>query len=85
MKDVQFSHRALQQLQEWEKTDKKVYQRIDILLKAIQDTPFFGIGKPEALKHQLKGYWSRRITREHRLVYRVTDTSIIVISCRYHY
>lgn len=85
MKDIEFTPTALKQLDEWEKDNKKVYDRIDVLLQAIQSEPFAGIGKPEALKHQLKGYWSRRITKEHRLVYKVTDISIIVIACKYHY
>lgn len=85
MRDVEFTPTALKQLEEWEKDNKKVYDRIDVLLQAIQSEPFAGIGKPEALKHQLKGYWSRRITKEHRLVYKVTDTAIIVIACKYHY
>ncbi|MDZ4846931.1 MAG: Txe/YoeB family addiction module toxin [Chitinophagales bacterium] len=85
MKDVEFSHTALRQLQEWENNNTKIYNRIDDLLKAIQNEPFKGAGKPEPLKHQLKGYWSRRITKEHRLVYKVTASSIIVVSCKYHY
>jgi toxin YoeB len=85
MRDVEFTPTALKQLGEWERDNKKVYDRIDLLLQAIQTEPFTGIGKPEALKHQFKGYWSRRITKEHRLVYKVTDVSIIVIACKYHY
>ncbi len=85
MRDVEFTPTALQQLEEWEKDNRKVYDRIDTLLQAIQSEPFTGIGKPEALKHSLKGYWSRRITKEHRLIYKVTDASIIVIACKYHY
>ncbi len=85
MKDVEFSPTALHQLQEWENNNTKIYNRIDDLLKAIQTEPFKGTGKPEPLKHELKGYWSRRITKEHRLVYKVTASSIIVVSCKYHY
>ena len=85
MKDVEFTHTAYKQLQEWLKNDKKIYSHIEQLAIAIQQEPFKGMGKPEPLKHQLKGYWSRRITKEHRLVYKVTSTSIIVISCKYHY
>lgn len=85
MKEVEFSPTAYSQLQEWIKTNRKIYERIDILLQATQDNPFTGIGKPEPLKHEMKGYWSRRITIEHRLVYKVTPASIIVISCKYHY
>jgi toxin YoeB len=85
MKDVLFTPIAHKQLQEWLKTDKKIYQHIDELIKAIQYSPFTGVGKPEPLKHQLKGYWSRRITKEHRLVYKISPDSIIIVSCKYHY
>ncbi|PIX34678.1 MAG: Txe/YoeB family addiction module toxin [Bacteroidetes bacterium CG_4_10_14_3_um_filter_31_20] len=85
MKEVEFSPTAHHQLMEWEKNDEKVYLRIDELLKAIQDEPFKGIGKPEPLKYQFQGYWSRRITKKDRLVYQVTHDAIIVISCKYHY
>lgn len=85
MKEVEFSPTAHRQLKEWEESDRKIYHRIDELLKAIQDEPFRGMGKPEPLKHQFQGYWSRRITKEHRLVYKVTAHSIIVVSCKYHY
>ena len=85
MKSVEFTPTAYKQLQEWLKNDKKIYGHIQELTLAIQQDPFKGMGKPEPLKHQLKGYWSRRITKEHRLVYKVTATSIIVISCKYHY
>jgi toxin YoeB len=85
MKEVEFTPTAYKQLEEWLKSDKKIYAHIEELLLAIQAEPFKGIGKPEPLKHQLKGYWSRRITKEHRLVYKITTTSIVVISCRYHY
>ena len=69
----------------WQKTDKKVVKRINILIQAIQRTPFKGIGDPEPLKHNWSGYWSRRIDREHRLVYKVLDNTLTVVQCRYHY
>jgi len=69
----------------WQKTDMKVVKKINKLLKEITRTPFDGIGKPEPLKYDLTGYWSRRINQEHRLIYKVTETQIKVISCRYHY
>ena len=69
----------------WQQTDKKVLKRINLLLKDIKRTPFEGIGKPEPLKYELSGCWSRRITDEHRLVYEVNDYGIVVISCKYHY
>ena len=69
----------------WQKVDKKIVKRINDLIKSCKRTPFEGIGKPEALKGDLQGYWSRRITSEHRLVYKFKDDSIWVASCRYHY
>ena len=69
----------------WQKMDKKILKKINTLIKEIKRTPFEGIAKPEPLKHELAGCWSRRITTEHRLVYEVSDKSIFIISCRYHY
>ncbi len=69
----------------WQAHDKKILKRINTLLKDIKRSPFDGTGKPEALRFELAGCWSRRITSEHRLVYKVQETNIIVISCRYHY
>ena len=69
----------------WQKTDKKILKRINSLIKEMQRTPFAGMGDPEALKHTKTGYWSRRINREHRIVYKVTDEALIIVQCRYHY
>lgn len=69
----------------WQNQDKKILKKINNLLKDIDRHPFEGIGSPEPLKHDLLGYWSRRITLEHRLVYRVLEGQIRVIQCRYHY
>jgi len=69
----------------WQKVDKNILKRINKLLKSCMRTPYEGIGKPEALKGELQGYWSRRITSEHRLVYKYTDDEIRIASCRYHY
>ena len=68
-----------------QKNDHKIQKRINTLIKEIQGQPFTGIGDPEPLKHHWSGYWSRRIDREHRLVYRVENEMIIVVQCRYHY
>jgi toxin YoeB len=68
----------------WQQTDKKTLKRINTLIKEIQRQPFTGIGDPEPLKHHWSGYWSRRIDREQRLVYRV-DNMITVVQCHYHY
>lgn len=69
----------------WQQTDKKTLKRINMLIKDIKQQPFEGLGDPEPLKHNWTGYWSRRIDREHRLVYKVIDEAIIVVQCRYHY
>lgn len=68
----------------WQQTDKKMLKRINTLIKNIKRQPFEGLGDPEPLKHNWAGYWSRRIDREHRLVYKVTGDAIIVVQCRYH-
>ena len=69
----------------WQKTDKKTLRRINLLIKDTIRSPFEGIGKPEPLKANLSGWWSRRITGEHRLVYRVHNNRLIVMMCRHHY
>ena len=69
----------------WQQTDKTVLKRINTLIKDIKREPFDGLGDPESLKHKWSVYWSRRINREHRLVYRVKDDSLIIVQCRYHY
>ncbi len=69
----------------WQDTDKKIVKKINELLKDICRTPFEGKGKPESLKHNLAGFWSRRITPEHRLVYAVSDNALLIAACRYHY
>ena len=69
----------------WQMQDRKVLKRINLLIKDVERNGNEGIGKPEALRHQFSGWWSRRITDEHRLVYKLTDDSIAIASCRYHY
>lgn len=80
-----FSANAWEDYLYWQKSDRKVLNRINTLIKDIQRQPFEGIGKPEPLKHGLSGYWSRRITDEHRMVYKVEDDSILIAQLRYHY
>lgn len=70
---------------EWQQTDRRILKRINQLVKDIQRNDHEGIGKPEPLKHQLSGSWSRRITDEHRLVYVIRGNTVHIISCRYHY
>jgi len=69
----------------WQKEDKKVLKKINALIKEIKREPFKGIGDPEPLKYNWTDYWSRRITIEHRLVYKITDNSLLIGQCRYHY
>jgi len=69
----------------WQQNDKKILKRINQLIRQIERNPFKGIGKPEALKFDMRGYWSRRIDSEHRLVYTMRDNDLIVVQCRYHY
>ncbi|MEP6610880.1 MAG: Txe/YoeB family addiction module toxin [Mucilaginibacter sp.] len=84
--EVVFTRDASEHLQYWRKSgNKKVQAKIKSLLIEIQNSPFEGTGKPEALKHKWTGYWSRRITEEHRLIYKVTNELITVVSLRYHY
>lgn len=69
----------------WQKQDKNKLKRINELIKYTLREPFSGIGNPEALKHDLQGYWSRRIDGEHRLVYSYSNETLLIIACRYHY
>nr|WP_289143617.1 Txe/YoeB family addiction module toxin [uncultured Halomonas sp.] len=80
-----FSENAWEDYLYWQKTDKKILNRINKLIKATQREPFEGVGKPEPLKHGLTGYWSRRINEEHRMVYKVTDDALLIAQLRYHY
>jgi toxin YoeB len=85
MRRLSFEYTAFEEYQEWLKIDRKIALKISELLKDIVRTPFVGIGKPEPLKGNFKGYWSRRINDEHRLVYKVANDEIIIASCHSHY
>ncbi len=80
-----FTESAWQDYLWFQEKDRQLLKRINLLIKDALRTPFEGIGKPEALKADLSGYWSRRINAEHHLVYSVTGTDLVIISCRYHY
>lgn len=80
-----FAERAWEDYLHWQKTDRKVFCRVNALIKEIQRNPFDGIGKPEPLKHALSGYWSRRVTEEHRIVYKLVDDAVMIAQIRYHY
>jgi len=69
----------------WQKTDRKILERINNLVRDISRNPYSGLGKPEPLKYKYQGYWSRRITEEHRLIYRVVNDEIHIAKCRFHY
>ncbi|MEL7143752.1 MAG: Txe/YoeB family addiction module toxin [Cyanobacteria bacterium J06573_11] len=85
MKNITFSPNAFDQFNFWSSHDKKTHRKVVRLTNDVLRQPFEGLGKPEPLKHELKGCWSRRITGEHRLVYKVTESSILILSCRFHY
>jgi toxin YoeB len=83
--DVIYTKHALEDREYWIRTDSSIIKRIDKLIADIKTHPFSGIGKPEPLKFEKQGYWSRRINQEHRLVYKVVDKTIYIAQCRYHY
>lgn len=83
--NLSFASAAWEDYLYWQATDKKMLKRINLLIKDIMRTPHEGLGKPEALKHGLAGYWSRRINDEHRLVYKYQDNKLLIAQLRYHY
>lgn len=83
--NIVFSNQAWEEYLYWGSTDKKIFKKINTLIKECQRTPFEGIGKPEPLRNELSGWWSRRIDREHRLVYRVKDGALEIAQSRHHY
>lgn len=82
---IQFTAQGLEDYSYWKARDPQKAEKIKKLIAHIQATPFAGLGKPEPLLFDLKGYWSRRIDREHRLVYKVTPEAVIIVACRFHY
>lgn len=83
--EVVYATRAKEDRKFWEKTNKEILKRIDKLIADIARHPYSGIGKPEALKFEKSGYWSRRIDREHRLVYKIANRKIYIAQCKFHY
>ena len=82
---ISFEDVAFTEYRQWEIDDKKIFMKINSLITEIMRDPFHGIGKPEPLKWNMTGHWSRRITDEHRLVYKVFNDQIIITSCKFHY
>ncbi len=80
-----FEDAGWEDYQFWQKEDRMILKKINQLIRDIQRDPFEGIGKPEALKNDLSGFWSRRITDEHRIVYRIENDELIIAQCRGHY
>lgn len=80
-----FAERAWEDYLYWRKTDRKLLDRINTLIREISRSPFAGIGKPEPLRNALSGYWSRRINDEHRIVYKSSDGAVLIAQLRYHY
>ena len=85
MRRIIFSKNAWEDYISWVNEDKKTLKKINSFIKDIQTSPYEGIGKPESLRYDLAGLWSRRINQEHRLVYRVEGSDILIYGCRYHY
>ena len=85
MMRITFSRNAWEDYVSWQREDKRILRKINDLIKDIQRTPFGGLGKPEPLKFDLSGYWSRRIDLEHRLVYQYQDNETLIYSCKFHY
>jgi toxin YoeB len=83
--DLIFLESAWEDYLYWQQVDKKMTKKINALIKETFGSPFQGIGKPEPLKFNMSGCWSRRINTEHRLVYKIENDSLIIIQCRYHY
>ena len=85
MKAIQFQEDAYEEFVEWAERDTEIFLKIDRLIRDISREPFKGLGKPEPLKHQYKGFWSRRITQEHRLIYKMINDIIVIVSLKGHY
>lgn len=82
---ILFVEQAWQDYHYWKDHDRKTFERINVLIREITREPFAGTGKPEPLKHALSGYWSRRLTREHRIVYKVENDTLTLLQLRFHY
>ena len=82
---INFTEKAWEEYVFWQQNDRAQLKRINTLIREIQRNPYEGIGRPESLRYEYQGYWSRRIDEEHRLVYKVLDDALNIVQCRYHY
>ncbi len=85
MRRITFEPKAWDSYVSWQNTDKTLVKKMNNLIKEIQRTPFSGTGKPEPLKNEFSGFWSRRINDYHRLIYAATDNNVLIFQCSYHY
>ncbi|MBC8204603.1 Txe/YoeB family addiction module toxin [bacterium] len=85
MRNVIFERNAFKDIEYWLQNDRRILRRILVLIRDIDRNPFSGLGKPEPLRYDFKGCWSRRIDEEHRLIYIISDDNINILSCKYHY
>ncbi len=83
--NITYTADAWEQYLYWLENDKEIFQRLNTLIKDGKRSPFKGIGKPEPLKANYKGYWSRRINNEHRLIYAISNNVLVIVQCRFHY
>ncbi len=83
--NITFTEKAWAGYVYWQTQDKKILKKLNTLIEETARTPFEGTGKPEPLRHELAGFWSRRISDEHRLIYRIKDDALEIVQCRYHY
>jgi toxin YoeB len=82
---ITFETQAQEDISDFKKRNKKTFEKICALLEDVAEHPFYGIGKPEPLRFELAGYWSRRITKEHRMLYKVKNNRVIIFNCKHHY
>lgn len=82
---IEFTRNFKEDFDFWKEKDKKICNKIMQIINSLKDSPFTGIGKPEPLKYEFSGCWSRRINKEYRIIYRVVDKTIQLLACRYHY
>ena len=85
LKNLEFKQQFIDDIAYWKRTYPQFAKKIRKLIEDIERSPYSGLGKPEPLKHEYSGYWARRINQEHRLLYRVEDDTIVIVSCRFHY